>query len=312
MTSLKGKKVAIFCDFKFEDMEVMYPKVRLEEEGVEVHIVGIHKAGIKYTGKFGYPIKSDMSVDDFDADAYDGLILPGGFAPDYMRRSKGMLDATVKMFHQGKPIAAICHGPWMLCSARDASGTPIVKGRRATSFKAVRDDVINAGAIFVDDKTVVVDGNLITAQTPGDLTPFCKAIISQLGNRIPAVRKVKIPSFASKAMSLGSLPLWGQRSGCDTGSTDAMTSGLKVIDPSTMDGTKVGIWQCTKGGFPVARRTSTETCHILSGNASITTNGIKTPLTIGAGDTIVLPKGWAGRWDITSATLRKLYVVSDV
>jgi len=172
--------MAIFCDFKFEDMEVMYPKIRLEEEGIEVVVVGVHPKGTKYTGKFGYPIKSDMNIEDFDHEQFHGLLLPGGFAPDYMRRSQKMLDSTVAMCKAGKPVAAICHGPWMLCSARDENGDPIVKGRRATSFKAVRDDVINAGAIYVDDKSVVVDGNLITAQTPADLTPFCAAIINGL------------------------------------------------------------------------------------------------------------------------------------
>ena len=84
------------------------------------------------------------------------------------------------MFEAGKPIAAICHGPWMLCSARKANGDPIVKGKRATSFHAIKDDVINAGAVFVSDESCVVDGNLITAQTPADLTPFCRAIIDQI------------------------------------------------------------------------------------------------------------------------------------
>ena len=97
-----------------------------------------------------------------------------------MRRNKKMLSSTVAMFEAGKPIAAICHGPWMLCSARKANGDPIVKGKRATSFHAIKDDVINAGAVYVSDESCVVDGNLITAQTPADLTPFCRAIIDQI------------------------------------------------------------------------------------------------------------------------------------
>jgi len=312
--SLKGQKVAIFCDFKFEDMEVMYPKVRLEEEGIQVVVVGVHPKGMKYTGKFGYPIKSDMCVTDaeFKHEDFDGLILPGGFAPDYMRRSKEMLEATVKMFEAGKPIAAICHGPWMLCSARTSSGDPIVKGRRATSFRAVKDDVINAGATFVDDETVVVDGNLITAQTPADLTPFCAAIIAAMKARHTKKDKgIRLPSYASSKMILGELKAWGQRAGCDTGDKDCQTSGLKVIDPSTAEGTKVGVWECTKGGFPVKKRTTTETCHILSGNATIFTDGVKSSLDLNPGDTIVLPKGWSGRWEIRSK-LRKIYVISDV
>ena len=102
------------------------------------------------------------------------LILPGGFAPDYMRRSKKMLSAVVEMFEAGKPIAAICHGPWMMCSARKSNGDTILKGRRTTSFHAVKDDVINAGATYVSDESCVVDGNLITAQTPLISRPFAK------------------------------------------------------------------------------------------------------------------------------------------
>lgn len=202
--SLKGANVAIFCDFKFEDLEVMYPKLRLEEEGATVHVIGVHPKGMKYVGKHGYPCKSDLCVDAFDPKAYHALILPGGtslfpffsvsstsffpyfsltfagFAPDYMRRSQRMLDGIVAMMEAGKPCAAICHGPWMFCSARKSNGDPVIKGKKATCFHAIKDDVINAGATYVADQTCVVDGNLITAQTPSDLGEFCKAIIRGL------------------------------------------------------------------------------------------------------------------------------------
>jgi protease I len=154
----------------------MYPKVRLEEEGCTVVVVGAHPAGQKYTGKFGYPIKSTCSIADFDPASADALVLPGGFAPDYMRRNEHMLRAVVQMLGDGKPVAAICHGPWMLCSARGADGHPVARGRRCTAFEAIKDDVVNAGATWCDD-SCVVDGNLITAQTPSDLTAFCHAII---------------------------------------------------------------------------------------------------------------------------------------
>ena len=181
---LAGKKIIMFCDFSFEDMEVMYPKVRLEEEGAVVTIVGAHDAGMKYTGKYGYPIKSDAKIDTVDASAFDGLVIPGGFSPDYMRRNAKMLAMVVAMADSCKPVASICHGPWMLCSARRADGTPVAKGIKATCFVAIKDDLLNAGATFVD-APVVVDGPFITSRTPADLTPFCHAIIDQLA-AVPA------------------------------------------------------------------------------------------------------------------------------
>ncbi|KAJ8598985.1 hypothetical protein CTAYLR_009460 [Chrysophaeum taylorii] len=175
--ALRGKAIAIFCDFQFEDMEVMYPKLRLEEEGAKVLIVGAHPAGIKYTGKYGYPIKSDVQIDAMgDVDA---IVVPGGFAPDYMRRNQAMLKAISTYLAAGKPVAAICHGPWMFCSARNGDGNPVVIGRKCTSFHAIKDDVINAGGLWVDE-SVVADGNIITSRTPQDLTPFCQAIIAAL------------------------------------------------------------------------------------------------------------------------------------
>lgn len=176
---LVGKKVAIFCDFQFEDLELTFPKLRLEEEGCEVVVVGAHPAGTTYKGKHGYPVKSALCVDDFDVDGFDGLVLPGGFAPDYMRRNAAMLAAISRAVAAGKPCAAICHGPWMFCSARDADGAPVVRGRRCTAFVAIKDDVVNAGATW-EDAPVVVDGPLISSRTPADLVPFCHALIAAL------------------------------------------------------------------------------------------------------------------------------------
>lgn len=112
-----------------------------------------------------------------DGAELDALVLPGGFAPDYMRRNERMLRVVVAMCAANKPVGAICHGPWMLCSARvPATGRPVVHGRRCTGFVAIKDDVINAGGVW-EDAAVVVDGGLITSRTPNDLTPFCRAII---------------------------------------------------------------------------------------------------------------------------------------
>ena len=147
---------------------------RLQEEGAEVIVVGAHPAGQKYTGKYGYPVKSHVNIEEFSSLTVDGLVLPGGFAPDYMRRNKHMLEAITTSIELGKPCAAICHGPWMFCSARFPNGQPVCHQRQCTSFVAIKDDLINAGAQFVD-APVVVDGPLITARTPADLIPFCHA-----------------------------------------------------------------------------------------------------------------------------------------
>ena len=175
------KRIALLIDFKFEDLEATYPNIRLaEEQGFVVDIIGIHKAGMKYTGKFGYPLKSTHCIDDIVPSDYSAVVIPGGFAPDYMRRSEGMKNLVTTLMKLNRVVAAICHGPWMLCSARCEDNTPVCKGRRVTCFEAIKDDVINAGADYVADESVVVDGNLITAQTPNDLTPWCLAIIDAI------------------------------------------------------------------------------------------------------------------------------------
>lgn len=174
---LVGRKIALFVDFSFEDSEVMYPQRRLEEEGAHVVLMGAHPAGQKYTGKYGIPVVSAATISEQKADAFDALVIPGGFAPDYMRRNAHMLAFIVRMIELGRPVASICHGPWMLCSARmPDSGLPVCSNKRVTSFVAIKDDVINAGATWCDEP-VVVDYPLITARTPADLTPFCHAII---------------------------------------------------------------------------------------------------------------------------------------
>jgi len=178
-TRLAGKTIGIFIDFQYEDLEVHYPKIRLEEEGARVLLIGTHAAGMKYTGKHGYPAKSDRCIEDVDAHQLDALILPGGFAPDYMRRNDKMLQTISDMVMMAKPVGAICHGPWMLCSARGATGNPVIQGVRLTSFTAIKDDVINAGGLW-EDSAVVEDRNIITSRTPADLALFCREIIAAL------------------------------------------------------------------------------------------------------------------------------------
>ena len=176
---LRGKRIAILVDILYQEMEVWYPYFRLKEAGAEVVTVG-PKAGETYGSKLGYPVKCDLSYDDAEARDFDGLVIPGGYAPDHMRRHPKAIRFVRDFDAQGKMIASICHGPWMLCSA----GT--LKGRRATSFFAIKDDVINAGAAW-EDSEVVVDGNLVTARKPEDLPAFMKAAISVLAGAPVAV-----------------------------------------------------------------------------------------------------------------------------
>ncbi len=169
---LGGKRIAILVDQLYQDMEVWYPLYRLREAGAEVVTVGA-KAGETYPSKHGYPVVADRSFDQVAAAEFDGIIIPGGYAPDHIRRHPKALDLVRELDKQGKLIACICHGGWVLCSAG------ILKGRRVTGFFAIRDDMVNAGARW-EDGEVVVDGNLVTSRKPDDLPAFCRAAIQTL------------------------------------------------------------------------------------------------------------------------------------
>ncbi|MBI4599450.1 type 1 glutamine amidotransferase [Candidatus Uhrbacteria bacterium] len=169
---LSGKHIAIFAEQKYEDMELWYSYYRLTEEGATVTIVGSGTAQ-EYHGKYGYPAKVDKDINDVKADDFDALIIPGGFAPDYMRRSEHMVQFVRDMNTKGKIVAAICHGPWMLASAE------IVSGKNTTSFFAIKSDMVHAGATW-SDAEVVRDGNLITSRKLSDLPAFCRTIIELL------------------------------------------------------------------------------------------------------------------------------------
>jgi protease I len=168
----KGQKVLVLAADLFEDMELLYPVYRLREEEVEVTIAGLSAEPV--TGKKGHgPVEVDTTVDDVDASSFDALIIPGGFAPDKFRQSKAVLSLVQAFNADSKPIAFICHAGWVPISAE------IIKGRRATSVGAIRDDMVNAGADWVDEPCVV-DGNLISARKPDDLGPWMKAILTAL------------------------------------------------------------------------------------------------------------------------------------
>ncbi len=169
---LKGKKVAILVDNIYQELEVWYPLYRLREAGAEVVTVGA-KAGETYTSKLGYPVKCEKSYDEVSAADFDGVVVPGGYAPDHMRRHENALKLVRDTDAQGKLVASICHAAWVLCSAG------MLKGRKATCFFAIKDDVINAGAEY-SDAEVVVDRNLVTSRKPDDLPAFCRACIEVL------------------------------------------------------------------------------------------------------------------------------------
>lgn len=169
--SLAGKCVLIFAAAHYEDLELWYPKIRLEEEGATTVVAGLGEK--TYQGKNGYPITVDTDVDSLSAAEFDALVIPGGFAPDKLRRSAKVLSLTKEICDAGKPVAFICHAGWVPISAR------IVRGKRGTSVGAIRDDLENAGMLW-EDSPVVVDGNLISSRTPADLPAFCKALIRAL------------------------------------------------------------------------------------------------------------------------------------
>ena len=173
--SLQGKRVAVLVEQQYQEMEVWYPVYRLREAGCTVELVG-PEAGKTYASKLGYPVKSDKAAKDVSADDFDLLVIPGGYAPDHLRRHEAIIRLTSTMAEQGKVIAAICHGPWVLCS------TPALKGKKATCFFAIKDDVRNAGANYVDAE-VVRDGNLITSRKPDDLPAFMQTIFETVKAR---------------------------------------------------------------------------------------------------------------------------------
>jgi len=171
---LDGKRFLMFVEDAYEDLELWYTKLRLTEEGANVHVAG-PEAGKIYEGKNGYPCRSDGTFDNVRANDFDGLVIPGGFAPDKLRRIPRVLDLTRQIHQDGKLVAHICHGGWIPISAG------IVRGYRCTSTPGIKDDLINAGAIWVDEP-LVIDRNMVSSRRPEDLPLFCRGILEVMGD----------------------------------------------------------------------------------------------------------------------------------
>ena len=171
---MKKETVLMLVGPDYEDLEVWYPKLRLEAAGFEVPVAGSGEKS--YRGKHGYPCPVDGEVREFMSDTLAGIIAPGGWAPDKLRRDPTVLNLVREVHSAGGLVATICHGPWILISAG------IVKGRRMTSTVGIRDDLVNAGALWVDEP-VVVDENIISSRTPKDLPAFGESLVEWLSAR---------------------------------------------------------------------------------------------------------------------------------
>lgn len=179
--SLSGKKAAILVENLYEDLEFWYPYYRLKEAGCEVIVVGTGSSSL-YKGKHGLETKPDITLEQVDPQDFDAVVIPGGYAPDYMRRYPALLNFVKEMHVEGKVVAAICHAGWVLASAG------LARGLSMTCFSSIKEDMINAGAIYVD-QSVVKDRNIITSRFPADLPAFCKEIIAALEvTEVAAVR----------------------------------------------------------------------------------------------------------------------------
>jgi protease I len=168
---LKGKRILSLVSEDFDDLELFYPMLRLKEEGALVHIAGVEKKS--YLGKFGLTVEADLSFDDVDIHSYDALLVPGGWAPDKLRRYESVLNFVRIMNEKKRVIGIICHAGWVLSSA------DILSGRTVTSTPGIKHDLIHAGANWVDE-TVVVDGNLVSGRRPPDLPYYLPKLIEAI------------------------------------------------------------------------------------------------------------------------------------
>ncbi len=172
---LTGKRVVVLVEDLYEDLELWYPLLRLREAGAQVVVAG-PQADTEYKSKHGYPCRSERAAADLRADDFDGVVIPGGYAPDRLRRYEAVNRLVADLAKAGKLVAFICHAGWVPISAG------VVDGVRLTSFSAIKDDLVNAGARF-EDAPVVVDGGFVSSRTPADLTEFVRGILQVLGGQ---------------------------------------------------------------------------------------------------------------------------------
>ncbi len=174
---LEGKRYLIFVEHEYEDLELWYPKLRLEEAGAHVVVAG-PKRGVTYRGKHGYPCVADADIPEMEAGDFQGVVCPGGWAPDKLRRDEKVLGLVRQFTKAGKLVAAICHGGWIPISAG------VYQGVSVTGSPGIKDDLVNAGAVW-EDAEVVVDRQFVSSRRPSDLPAFCAAIL----NLIPELEK---------------------------------------------------------------------------------------------------------------------------
>lgn len=173
MQSITNQRFLFFVDDVYEDLELWYPKLRLTEAGAHVTVAG-PRADVVYEGKHGYPCTADAAIGDMSSDEFSGVILPGGFMPDKLRRDESVLRLVREFAEAEKPVAAICHGGWIAISAG------VYRGVRVTGSLGIKDDLVNAGAIW-EDKPVVVDRQFVSSRKPDDLPAFCRGILGLFG-----------------------------------------------------------------------------------------------------------------------------------
>ncbi len=171
-----AKRIGVLAADYYENLEAWYPILRLREAGHQVDIIGRDEGCEVCESKEGYPLKVDYTAASINPENYDGVIVPGGYAPDKLRRDKNILEFVSYQDEHGGLVAAICHGGWVLASAN------ILQDRKMTSTPAIKDDVRNAGAEWVNEE-VVVDDNIITSRAPGDLPAFMTEILKFLDSQ---------------------------------------------------------------------------------------------------------------------------------
>ena len=171
----ESRRVLVFAGPDYEDLELWYPKLRLEEAGFSVTLAG-GEAGASYRGKHGYPCTNDAAVGEVSADDFAAVVCPGGWMPDKLRRDPAALDLLRAFDAAGKPVAAVCHGGWLCCSAG------IYRGVTVTGSPGIRDDCVNAGATWVDEP-VHVDRHHVTSRRPSDLPDFMRGLLGLLEAR---------------------------------------------------------------------------------------------------------------------------------